>query len=257
MSSDRESYLLLNKIGAFLSILFLSLAGLSILLVLEHPYRLLQTMSRPNPFSPITQASVLLGLSLLSFLWYHYSLFKNRHRFLKGLGLTSLILATLFLMANGLFLIYIIRPWGWYLPLLPLINLLSAILSGIASLLIIIPFIMKLDPNGRMNYLQLQVKLDRSLSAGIFITLIWVGLSLLPPLNYSPKFSQFLLKTFQSTPAVIYLYSLLALFLLPTILLMVPSEKWRNVRSISASLLSWGGIFLIYYTLIILLNPHG
>ncbi|MGR3311404.1 MAG: NrfD/PsrC family molybdoenzyme membrane anchor subunit, partial [Candidatus Brocadiales bacterium] len=128
----------LGKIGVIMAVVLLGLAPLNLLVELEQTPRFYHLFLYLNLTSPITYGSFLLTTYPINCMIYGYFMFKGNMKMTKILGLVGIPLAlavhgyTGFILALGKARIL------WNTALMPTLFLVSAMVSGIALMILVV-----------------------------------------------------------------------------------------------------------------------
>jgi tetrathionate reductase subunit C len=246
-----EKYKSLGKIGVILATTLLVIAPFFLLIHIGIPYRAWHLFVYLNFESPITWGSFLLILYPLNCIIYGYFMFKNKRKQTRLFGLIGIPLAISVHGYTGFILAFGKARALWNTALMPILFLVSAIVSGIA--LMILVCIVKdrfFSKQKAINYPLLE-NLGKMLAWMIVFDLFLVGSDLLV-----------LLISHSDAQAVAHLLlagKFISLFLIvenllgkiiPFFLLSIP--RFRNLTTmIIASLLVIIGIFFMRYIVVV------
>ncbi|RLB07582.1 MAG: oxidoreductase, partial [Deltaproteobacteria bacterium] len=132
-----EKYKPLGKIGIVIATLLLIAAPAFLLLHVGKPLRAWHLFVYLHFTSPITWGSFFLTIYPLNCLIYGYFIFKEDERRARIFGLIGIPLAILVHGYTGVILTVVKARPLWNSPLMPLLFLVSAIVSGIALMIIV------------------------------------------------------------------------------------------------------------------------
>lgn len=132
-----ERYKPLGKIGIVCATLLLIAAPFFLLLHVGKPLRAWHLFVYLHLSSPITWGSFFLTIYPLNCLIYGYFIFKDDERRARIFGLIGIPLALLVHGYTGVILTVVKAHPLWNSPLMPLLFLVSAIVSGIALMIIV------------------------------------------------------------------------------------------------------------------------
>jgi Ni/Fe-hydrogenase subunit HybB-like protein len=246
-----ERYKSLGKVGVVLATVLLIIAPLFLLLHIGVPHRAWHLFVYLNFESPITWGSFLLILYPINCIIYGYFMFKEKKKQTRIFGLIGIPLAISVHGYTGFILAFGKARALWNTALMPILFLVSAIVSGIA--LMILVCIVK------DRFFTKQKKLDTPLLENLGKMLAWV---IVFDLFLVACDILVLLISHAEAQEVAHLLlsgNFLVLFLVvenllgkivPFILLTVP--RFRNVVTmIIASLLVVIGIFFMRYVVVV------
>lgn len=242
----------LGKIGVVMATLLLIAAPIILLVDLEQPLRFWHLILYLRATSPITWGTFLLSLYPLNCMVYGYFMFKGDLKRTKIFGLIGIPLALMVHGYTGFILALGKARVLWNTAIMPPIFLVSAMVSGIALMILVVivkDFILwrKKDPDRSLIY-----ALGNFLVASILLDLILIGMDL----------SVLLTSTTEAYKAASMLlngrFSLLFLGIevglgsvLPLMILLFPFTK-RSIPAVAfASLLVMVGIFAMRCIMVI------
>jgi len=234
--------------AAVISFLLLLLAPACLILDLHQPTRFWHTLvpSYFNNTSALSYGSWLLTLYPIANLIYIYFIYCNYDRVTRILGMVTVPLAIFVHAYTGFaFALVRARAW-WHSALMPGYFLTSALLSGIALLLVVA---LLMD---RYRQANLQPELYNSLRLmmiGILLTdLFWNGsfwLTLL--VSNADGYASIMYALHEK----LYIWGeIVSGMLVPLVILLLPWTKSRRAWLCIASLLIIGGVFLMRYSVV-------
>lgn len=246
-----DQYKSLGRVGVILATVLLVIAPLFLLLHIGVPHRAWHLFVYLNFESPITWGSFLLILYPIDCIIYGYFMFKEQKKLTRIFGLIGIPLAISVHGYTGFILAFGKARALWNTALMPILFLVSAIVSGIA--LMILVCIVKdrfFSKEKKIDYPLLE-NLGKMLSWVIVFDLFLVGCDVLV-----------LLISHSDAQAAVHLLlagKFFSLFLIvenllgkivPFVLLAVP--RFRNLATmIIASLLVVIGIFFMRYVVVV------
>jgi tetrathionate reductase subunit C len=124
------------RVGAILAPALLMLAPLNLIVDLEQPFRFWHLFVYLNPRSPITYGSFLLTIYPISGLIYAYFLFGGNAKMARVFGAIGIPLAIATHGYTGFILALGKRPL-WSTALMPTLFIVSAMVSGVALLMVV------------------------------------------------------------------------------------------------------------------------
>jgi Ni/Fe-hydrogenase subunit HybB-like protein len=234
--------------SAIISFVLLLLAPACLILDLHQPTRFWHTLVPEyfNPTSALSYGSWLLTLYPIANLIYIYFIFVRNDSVTKVLGTITVPLAIFVHAYTGFaFALVRARAW-WHSALMPGFFLTSALLSGIA-LLVVVAMVMnrylkeKLDPD--------LFKSLRLMMIGILLTdLFWTACFWLTLLVSNADGYASIMVAFHEK---LYIWGeIVAGMLIPLIILLAPKTSHNRNWLVLASLLIIGGVFLMRYSVV-------
>jgi Ni/Fe-hydrogenase subunit HybB-like protein len=246
-----EQYKSLGRVGVILATVLLVIAPLFLLLHIGVPHRAWHLFVYLNFESPITWGSFLLILYPINCIIYGYFMFREQKKLTRLFGLIGIPLAISVHGYTGFILAFGKARALWNTALMPILFLVSAIVSGIALMILVCivkdRFFSKLK---KIDYPLLE-NLGKMLAWAIVFDLFLVGCDILVLLisHADAQESAHLLLTGSFFPLFLIVENLLGK-IVPFILLVVP--RFRNlVTMIIASLLVVIGIFFMRYVVVV------
>lgn len=247
-----KKYKPVGKIGVVLAILLLVLAPLNLIVDLGQPLRFWHLLVFLQPTSPITYGSFLLTIYPINCLIYGSFMFAGKAKLTRIFGLIGIPLAlsvhgyTGFIMALGK-----ARPL-WNTALMPTYFLVSAMVSGIALMIIVV--IIKglfFSPEREINR-ELVFDFGRMLAMTILLDLFLVFSDLVLLLTMDPEAREAaqMLLTGSFSPYFLGIEMFLGA-LVPVIILMSPFTKKRLVPVTLAAFLAMVGVMAMRFVLVI------
>jgi len=246
-----EKFKSLGRVGVILATGLLIIAPLFLLLHIGVPHRAWHLFVYLNFESPITWGSFLLILYPINCIIYGYFMFKEQKKLTRLFGLIGIPLAVSVHGYTGFILAFGKARALWNTALMPILFLVSAIVSGIA-LMILVCIV-------RDRFLSRQKKIDYPLLENLGKMLAWVivfdlflvGCDILVLLisHADAQAAAHLLLSGKFFPLFLIVENLLGK-IVPFTLLAVP--RFRNLATmIIASLLVVIGIFFMRYVVVV------
>ncbi len=234
--------------AAIISFALLLLAPACLILDLRQPLRFWHTLVPEffNPTSALSYGSWLLTLYPIANLVYIYFIFVKNDRVTRILGMITVPLAIFVHAYTGFaFALVRARAW-WHSALMPGYFLTSALLSGIA-LLLVVALIMDLFKKEKLEeglYSSLRIMMIGILLVDLF----WMGCFWLTLLVSTADGIASILLALHET---LYVGGELVLgMLLPLVILLLPWTRNDKAWMALASLLIIGGVFLMRYSVV-------
>jgi len=246
-----EQYKSLGRVGVILATVLLIIAPLFLLLHIGVPHRAWHLFVYLNFQSPITWGSFLLILYPINCIVYGYFMFKEQKKLTRLFGLIGIPLAVSVHGYTGFILAFGKARALWNTALMPILFLVSAIVSGIA--LMILVCIVKdrfFSKQKKIDYPLLE-NLGKMLAWVIVFDLFLVGCDILVLLisHSDAQDVAHLLLSGNFFPLFLIVENLLGK-IVPFTLLIVP--RFRNLATmIIASLLVVIGIFVMRYVVVV------
>jgi tetrathionate reductase subunit C len=246
-----DQYKPLGKPGVVLATILLIIAPLFLLIHIGMPYRAWRLFVYLNMASPITWGSFLLILYPINCMIYGYFMFKDNLRLTRIFGFIGIPLAISVHGYTGFILAFGKARALWNTALMPILFLVSAIVSGIALMILVCVIKDRFFSKGKKINREMYMNLGKLMAWTIVFDLFLVGSDLLV-LTISHSDAQ----------AVAYLilggkFSIMFLVIenllgkiVPFILMVVP--KFRTLTTvILASILVIVGIFFMRYVVVV------
>lgn len=239
------------KVGAVISLSLLVIAPIHLILDLEKPSRFFTLLGHFQVTSAMSWGAYILILYGVALVLYTYNLFTGNQKNTVSFGVAAFVLAlsvegyTGFLMGN------IQSHALWNTPLMPVIFLFSALVSGTGLFIIVYSiyekFMGDIDEKGNSpiaflrNWLKWFILVDGALMVIYFIVL-WYG--------HTDQYAAAYLLLHQESFSFLWLENIMGL-LLPFLLLLYRPLAERKAATISASVLVVLGVFLMRYNLVV------
>ncbi len=246
-----EQYKSLGRVGVILATVLLIIAPLFLLLHIGVPHRAWHLFVYLNFESPITWGSFLLILYPINCIIYGYFMFKEQKKLTRLFGLIGIPLAISVHGYTGFILAFGKARALWNTALMPILFLVSAIVSGIA--LMILVCIVKdrfFSKQKKIDYPLLE-NLGKMLAWTIVFDLFLVGSDILVLLisHSDAQAAAHLLLSGKFFPLFLIVENTLGK-IVPFTLLVVP--RFRNLATmIIASVLVVVGIFFMRYVVVV------
>jgi len=246
-----EKFKPIGRIGVVLATVLLVIAPLFLLLHIGMPQRAWHLFSYFNLSSPITWGSFLLILYPINCLIYGYFMFKEKNRQTKIFGFIGIPLAILVHGYTGFILAFGKARALWNTALMPILFLASAIVSGIALMILVYSIKERFFSKSKSINRDLVFSMGKLLAWAIVFDLFLVGCDLIV-LSISHTDAQ------AAAHLILFgKFSFLFIFvenlfgkILPLFLLLVP--RFRTLGTvIFASVLVIIGIFFMRYVVVL------
>ena len=246
-----EKFKPIARIGVVLATVLLVIAPLFLLFHIGMPQRAWHLFTYLNFSSPITWGTYLLVLYPINCLVYAYFMFKDNFKLTKFFGFTGLPLAILVHGYTGFILAFGKARALWNTALMPILFLASAIVSGIALMILVFSIKERFFSKSKIINRDLVFSMGKLLAWAIVFDLFLVGCDLIV-LSISHADAQ------AAAHLIIFgkfsfLFIVVENFLgkiVPLFLLLVP--KFRTLATvILASVLVIIGIFVMRYVVVL------
>jgi tetrathionate reductase subunit C len=246
-----EQYKPLGRVGIILATVLLIIAPFFLLIHISIPYRAWHLFVYLNFESPITWGSFLLILYPINCIIYGYFMFKENMKLTRIFGLIGIPLAISVHGYTGFILAFGKARALWNTAIMPILFLVSAIVSGIALMILVCVIKDRFFSKQKKINMHLLENLGKLLAWMIVFDLFLVGSDLLVLLisHSDAQDAAHLILAGGFSPLFLGVENLLGK-IVPFILLIVP--KFRNLATlIIASLLVVIGIFFMRYIVVV------
>jgi tetrathionate reductase subunit C len=241
----------IGKIGVILAAMFLIMAPLALLVHVGQPFKSWHLFLYLNPTSPITFGSFLLTLYPINALVYGYFMFKGNQKMTKLFGTIGIPLAVFVHGYTGFILALGKARALWNTALMPFLFLVSAMVSGIA-LMVLISLVKDrfFSPEKKINR-ELVFGLGNLLATMILIDLFLVLSDVLVLLVSHAEAQEVAHLLLQGKFSVYFIWIENVMGkVLPAFLLLIP--RLRNLGTVTvASILVVIGIFFMRYVVVL------
>jgi tetrathionate reductase subunit C len=246
-----EQYKPLGRVGVILATVLLIIAPFFLLIHISVPYRAWHLFVYLNFESPITWGSFLLILYPINCIVYGYFMFKENMKLTRIFGLIGIPLAISVHGYTGFILAFGKARALWNTALMPILFLVSAIVSGIALMILVCVVKDRFFSREKKVNIPLLENLGKLLAWMIVFDLFLVGSDLLVLLisHSDAQEAAHLILAGNFSPLFLIVENLMGK-IVPFILLIVP--KFRNLATlVIASLLVVVGIFFMRYIVVV------
>ncbi len=168
----------LGKIGVVMATCLLIIAPMILLIDLEQPFRFWHLIIYLRSTSPITWGTFLLSLYPMNCVVYGYFMFKGDMKRTKIFGLVGIPLALLVHGYTGFILALGKARVLWNTAIMPPIFLVSAMVSGLALMILVVIIKDFIIQRGKEPNRELIYALGKFLVASIALDLILIGIDL-------------------------------------------------------------------------------
>jgi Ni/Fe-hydrogenase subunit HybB-like protein len=242
----------LGKIGVVMATLLLVIAPMILLIDLEQPLRFWHLILYLRITSPITWGIFLLTLYPMNCIVYGYFMFKGDLKRTKIFGLIGIPLALMVHGYTGFILALGKARVLWNTAIMPPIFLVSAMVSGLAMMILVVivkDFIIQKgkDPNRDLIY-----ALGKFLVASIVLDLILIGIDLSVLLTSTTEAYKAALMLLNGQFSFLFLgVELILGAIIPLLLFLSPFTKRWIPAYVIASVLVMIGIFAMRCIMVI------
>ncbi len=246
-----KKYKPLGKVGVVLATLLLVLAPVFLIIDLGQPLRFWHLFPYLNFKSAITWGSFLLVAYPLNCLIYGFNMFKGNDKLTKMFGLIGIPLAISVHGYTGFILALIKARAMWNTALMPIYFLVSAMVSGIA-LMILVVFIQNWIRRDKQLNIDLAADLGKILVITIIFDLFLVLSDVLVLLNSDTEAREgaAMLLTGNFRPYFLGVEIILG-SIIPLVLLLLPFTRRNPVTLSFAAVLAMIGVFAMRYVMVI------
>ncbi|MFQ5786625.1 MAG: NrfD/PsrC family molybdoenzyme membrane anchor subunit [Thermodesulfobacteriota bacterium] len=247
-----QKYTPISQSAMILATVLLLVAPINLVVDLEPPIRFYHLFVYFNFTSPITYGSFLLTIYPISCIVYGYFMFRENVKVAKICGLIGIPLALLvhgytgFIMALGKARIL------WNTALMPTIFLVSAMVSGIALMILVVLIMSIFKAGQRDTYKELTLDLGKILVLTIVtdLTLIGSDIIILLTSHHDAYHAAMLILKGSFAPMFLGVEIILG-SIIPLILLLVPYSRKSLISHAVASVLVMIGIYAMRYVMVV------
>ena len=242
----------LGKIGVVMATLLLVIAPMILLVDLEQPLRFWHLILYLRITSPITWGTFLLTLYPVNCIIYGYFMFKGDMKRTKLFGLIGIPLALLVHGYTGFILALGKARVLWNTAIMPPIFLVSAMVSGLAMMILVVIIKDYVIQRKREHDPQLLYDLGKFLVASIVLDLILIGIDLTVLLTSHTEAYKAALMLLGGEFSHLFLgIEVLLGAVIPLILLLSPFTRRWIPSLVIASILVMIGIFAMRYIMVV------
>jgi Ni/Fe-hydrogenase subunit HybB-like protein len=242
----------LGKIGVVMATLLLVIAPMILLVDLEQPLRFWHLILYLRITSPITWGTFLLTLYPMNCVVYGYFMFKGDLKRTKIFGLIGIPLALMVHGYTGFILALGKARVLWNTAIMPPIFLVSAMVSGLAMMILVVIIKDYVIQRKREHDPQLLYDLGKFLVASIVLDLILIGIDLMVLLTSHTEAYKAALMLLGGEFSHLFLgIEVLLGAVIPLILLLSPFTRRWIPSLVIASILVMIGIFAMRYIMVV------
>ena len=247
-----KKFLPISKVGVVLAVMLLVLAPINLIIDLAQPLRFWHLFPYLQFTSPITWGTFLLSIYPLNCLIYATFMFLGNHRLTKFFGLVGIPLAVSVHGYTGFILAVSKGRALWNTALMPSYFLISAMVSGIALMMLVVIIQGKFFSAERKINIELARTLGQILAYTIILDLFLVfsDIVVLMTADEEARMAAELLLFGRFQPYFLGVEIFLG-SLIPTALLLFPTTGKRLVPITVAAFLAMVGVFAMRYVMVI------
>lgn len=247
-----EKYKPVGKVGVILATVLLILAPVNLLLDLEQPLRFWHLFLYLRITSPITWGSFLLTLYPLNCMIYGYFMFKGDAKKTKFFGLIGIPLALLVHGYTGFILALGKARVLWNTAIMPPIFLISAMVSGIALMILVVVIKGYLFSDERKVDTALCNDLGKMLAWAITVDLAFITTDILVLLTSHTEAYMAAMMLLKGRMSHLFIgVEVILGSIIPLFFLLFPPTKRRLGFVVLSSILVMIGIFTMRYVMVI------
>jgi tetrathionate reductase subunit C len=242
----------LGKIGVVMATSLLIIAPMILLIDLEQPFRFWHLIIYLRITSPITWGTFLLSLYPMNCMVYGYFMFKGDLKRTKIFGLIGIPLALLVHGYTGFILALGKARVLWNTAIMPPIFLVSAMVSGLALMILVVIIKDYILQRGKAPNRDLLYALGKFLVASIGLDLVLIGIDLSVLLTSTTEAYRAALMLLNGQFSFLFLgVELLLGAIIPLLLFLLPfTRRWVPAYAL-ASVLVMAGIFAMRCIMVI------
>lgn len=246
-----EKYKPLGLIGVGMAVVLLFLAPLNLIIDLEQPMRFWHLFPYLNIKSPITWGSFLLSLYPINGLIYGWYMYKKNYKLTKLFGLIGIPLAISVHGYTGFILALSKARALWNTALMPMLFLVSAMVSGIALMMIAVAIKQRFFESDRHVHDEIIQSLGKMLGATILLDLFLIlsDILVLQTADSEAHHAAMLILTGDFSPLFVGVEVILGSFV-PLALLYIPRFARQIKYQVIAAALVMIGILAMRYVMV-------
>lgn len=239
-------------LGLGMAVVLLVLAPLNLIIDLERPMRFWHLLPYLNVKSPITWGTFLLIIYPINGLIYGYFMYKGEFKLTRLFGLIGIPLAISVHGYTGFILALSKARALWNTALMPILFLVSAMVSGIAMMMIAVAIKQRFFSADRRIHDEIIFDLGKMLGATILLDLflIFSDVLVLQTADTEAHHAAMYILTGDFSPLFVGVELALG-SLIPLVLLYVPRLKKKVGFQITAAVLVMIGILAMRYVMVI------
>jgi tetrathionate reductase subunit C len=247
-----EKYKPVGKVGVVLATLLLILAPVNLFLDLAQPFRFWHLFLYLRITSPITWGSFLLTLYPLNCMIYGYFMFKGDAKKTKFFGLIGIPLALLVHGYTGFILALGKARVLWNTAIMPPIFLISAMVSGIALMILVVVIKGYFFSHERKVDTALCFDLGKMLAWAIIVDLAFIATDILVLLTSHTEAYLAAMMLLKGSMSHLFIgVEVILGSIIPLFFLFFPPTKNRISFIVLSSILVMIGIFTMRYVMVV------
>lgn len=242
----------LGKIGVTLAVILLVLAPINLIIDLGVPLRAWHLFPYLNAASPITYGSFLLTIYPINCMIYGFFMFTHNDKLTKAFGLIGIPLALSVHGYTGFILAMSKARALWNTALMPFLFLVSAMVSGIAMMMLVLIIWGKFFTKDRKVNESLLWDLSAILSVtiGLDLFLVFSDVAVLLTADSEAREAAMLILTMNFSPIFVGGEIILG-SIIPVLLMVLPWTRRRVFPTAIAAFLVMAGIMCMRYVMVI------
>ncbi len=246
-----EKYKPVGKVGVVLATVLLILAPINLFLDLEQPFRFWHLFLYLRITSPITWGSFLLTLYPLNCMIYGYFMFRGDAKKTKIFGLIGIPLALLVHGYTGFILALGKARVLWNTAIMPPIFLISAMVSGIALMILVVVIKGYFFSDERKVDTALCTDLGKMLAWAIIVDLAFIATDILVLLTSHTEAYLAAMMLLKGSMSHLFIgVEVILGSIVPLFFLLFPPTKKRLPFVVLSSILVMIGIFTMRYVMV-------
>lgn len=247
-----QKYKPISRSAIILATVLLMAAPINLIIDLEQPFRFYHLFLYFNFTSPITYGSFLLSIYPICCIVYAYYMFRENLPLAKICGLIGIPLALLVHGYTGFILALGKARVLWNTALMPTIFLVSAMVSGLALMILVVLITSIFKPGQRDTYKELAFNLGRILVFTIIIDLALIGCDILVLLtsHHDAHHAAMLILTGSFAPYFLGVEIIIG-SIIPLLLFILPYTRKSLISHAVASVLVMIGIYAMRYVMVV------
>jgi tetrathionate reductase subunit C len=247
-----QKYKPIGLLGVSMAVILLILAPFNLIIDLEQPMRFWHLFPYLNLKSPITYGTFLLSLYPINALIYGYFMYKKNYKLTRLFGFIGIPLAISVHGYTGFILALSKARALWNTALMPILFLVSAMVSGIALMMLAVSIKQRYFSKDRYAHNEIIFELGKILSATIALDLFLIlsDILVLQTADTEAHHAAMLILTGGFSLLFVGVEIILG-SLLPLFLLNIPKFKKKIYFHVIAAILVMLGILAMRYVMVI------
>ena len=247
-----EKFKPIGLLGVAMAIILLILAPLYLIIDLEQPMRFWHLFPYLNMTSPITYGTFLLSLYPLNAIIYGYYMYKKNYKLTKLFGFIGIPLAISVHGYTGFILALSKARALWNTALMPILFLVSAMVSGIAMMIIAVAIKQRFFSKEHRIHDGIINDLCKILNATIFLDLFLIlcDILILQTADTEAHHAAMLILTSDFSPLFLGVEIIIGSFV-PLLIFNIPYLNKKLGFKVAAAILVMIGILAMRYVMVI------